>query len=225
VALTALTLTYFVGLLIKAEGAGRSTVTGAYDALLSTLAAVVLLAAVLLARISHQAARVVSGRSGGSGHKEELGTGLVENERGLRLTMDRNSLSESLLDSEAESDGANEVERQLAHERLRRAQLEGELSRARGEKEQAQRKQAEQEEAHTAHAVHAAELVKKQEARLADVENAHAAMQSDLQVQLLAEKASRERTAAEAVELRAELAQLKLKSTQAQAQKPQPQYE
>jgi hypothetical protein len=151
VALTALTLVYFIGLLIKADGAQQSTVAGAFDAILLALIAAVVLAAVLLVYISRQAAHEASDSGSYGQHEENASKGscgqLVANERGLRLTNcsslsigGGSSLGESLLGSVAESDdGEDSGATELAHERLRSARLEAELSKAQGEKGQAQR--------------------------------------------------------------------------------------
>jgi hypothetical protein len=206
VALAALTLTYFIGLLIKAESTELSTIEGAFDVILIALVASVVLATVLLVYIAlkagHETLEHVKHDHNDGEHTIEMNCGgggrLVRNVRGLRLTMasSRSSsgdLGESLLGSvgggdEGEEDGA---EAELAHERLRASQLEAELARARGEKEQKQ-----------------AELEKREEAHAAALEKVRSAAQLELQ----AEQAERARCSAEAVQAKAELAQLKAKT-------------
>ena len=180
VALTALTLTYFIGLLIKTKAQESSV--HAFDAiLLSLVAAVVLAAALLLYFASRAGAETVAHAK----HEEllgERGAGqrgrLVANARGLRLTTSSRSsssgLGESLLGSVGDGGGLGgeegEEERaaaELAHERLRSARLEAELARAHGEKERARREKEQQQAA--LEAAHATQLEAAQAATKAEL--------------------------------------------------------
>ena len=107
VAYSALTLTYFIGLLMQSDAAPQSQYH-AFDAILLLLTAVVVLSAVAVAVIGARAGYHVlredeeakeearRRRAGGSGGGERGGGRLVANKRGLRWTMNGSSLSFSL---------------------------------------------------------------------------------------------------------------------------------